>query len=245
MGNKLDIIVISYHEEEFIRRLIEDAKLMTKSTYVIHHWDNTGNKKTVSAAWNELAAIGNAEYLAVLNADIALSPEWDEKLISCLNSDPSIGFAAADPLPFALEIPSREQMVSIAKERAGVIGYSGTTVQFFAVIMKRSTWNTLHGMDERMRFYMQDIDFVVRLSERFKKKGVRVLNCPVWHKGSSATVEAKKRGELNPDFECKLGSDVFTEVRHGRMKEWQCLTHEEKTAIRQDIRYNNLKPTVA
>lgn len=242
MNCTLDMIVVSYHEEAYIERLIEDAKLLTRSDYVIHHWNNTGNKKTVSAAWNELAAIGRGEYLAVLNADIALSPGWDERLISCLNSDSSIGFAAADAAPFSIEMPSREQMVSIAAERAEVVDLRRTEVQFHVPMMKRATWNELGGVDERMRFYMQDIDFVVRLSERLKKSAVRVLKCPIWHKGSSATVEARKRGELNPDFECKLGSDVFTEVRHGRMKEWHQLTHDEKMEIRQDPRYNNLKP---
>lgn len=236
------MIVVSYHEEMFIQRLIEDSKLMTRSDYVIHHWDNIGNTKTVSAAWNELAAMGRAEYLAVLNADIALSPGWDERLISCLNADDSIGYAAADAAPFALEIPSREQMVSISAERSSAVEPKRTEVQFHVPMMKRSTWNELGGVDERMRFYMQDIDFVVRMSERLKKNAVRVLRCPIWHKGSSATVEAKKRGELNPDLECKLGSDIFTEVRHGRMKEWQQLTHDEKMAIRADPRYNNLRP---
>lgn len=234
---ELDVIVVGYRSEAYLPRLISDLKELTAYEHQLHYFDNTGNPKTLSAAWNELAAKGDARFLAILNPDIALCPQWDERLIECLYTDSSVGLATADPTPFSLTPPSREVMERLGIERRTRKDVGTNPVQFFLAFMERWAWEELKGVDERMRFYMQDIDLIVRMSERLGRKAVRVFSCPVWHYGSASTHEARDRKEIDSQRECDFGSWVFNEVRHGKMKEWDRLNEEELAEIRKDERY--------
>lgn len=236
----IDIVIVGYRSEEYLPRLFEDIKSTTRAPHSVHFSDNTGNPKTLSTVWNDLAARGSSPYIAVLNPDIALSPDWDIRMVRCLEKDRGTGIATADPVPSSLDIPSRETMVAISKERESVFSTSRDPVQFFAVMMSRQVWVSLKGVDERMRFYMQDIDFIVRTWERLRKTTVRVHGCPIWHKGSASTKEATKRLEINTDLECAHGSRVFHEVRHGMLKEWDFLSENERLQVRQDPKYNTM-----
>lgn len=237
---EVDIVVVGYRSEAYLPRLFSDVKDLSAREHKIHYFDNTGNPRTLSALWNELAAAGQAKYLAILNPDIALSPAWDERLIACLKNNPDIGLVTADPTPFALEPPAREVMVRLSKERAGRTDTSGNPVQFFVAFMERWTWSALRGVDERMRFYMQDIDLIVRMWERLQRRTVRVFSCPVWHYGSASTRDANDRKEIDSQRECDFGSAVFNEVRHGRLKEWQTLTESERAEIRRHTDFSKI-----
>lgn len=237
---KVDIISVGYRSEQFLPRLTCDLKTCTNNKHEFYYSDNTGNPKTLPKLWNELAALGHSEYLAILNPDIALSPEWDERLIQCLQSNPDVGLATADPAPFALACPSPEEMAALSSSRKNRADLGSDPVQFFVAFMKRVDWERLGGVDERMRFYMQDIDFIVRLREQSKKRTVRVFSCPVWHYGSASTKEAGKRNEIDAQRECDFGSWVFTEVRQGRMKEWHLLSDLERRTVREDERFSKI-----
>jgi hypothetical protein len=232
----IDIIVVGYRSESFLQRLLDDIRTLTENKHTVYYADNTGNAYTLPARWNMLAALGKSEFLAILNPDIALCPQWDHRLLSGLMSDHSIGIVTADPVMVSCPAPSKEQMAEIANTRTAM-GLTGDSICFFCSVMRRNLWSQLKGVDERMRFYMQDIDFIVRANERCGKGTKRVLSCPVWHSGSASTKEAKARGELDPDLECKFGSAVFDGVRHKRMKEWHLLTDEERNAVRRDPLY--------
>lgn len=235
---ELDVIVVGYRSEPFLPRLFSDLENMTRLKYELHYFDNTGNPKTLSRAWNELASRGKARYLVILNPDTALSPGWDERMVSVLTAHSNVGIATADPSPFALSAPSVEVMSALSKERQDRTDLGTNPVQFFVAFMERATWERLQGVDERMRFYMQDIDFIVRAKERLNKICVRVFACPIWHAGSASTKEASSQKEIDPQKECDFGSYIFSAVRHNGMKEWDRLTPEERDSIRLDLQYS-------
>lgn len=236
----IDIVVIGYRSESFIPRLFSDLEGTTKNPHKLYYFDNTGNPKTLSAAWNEMAGKGQGEYLAIMNPDVALSPSWDDRLLRCLSSDPSTGIATADPSPFSLTAPSKEVMSEISKQRASRTDVGLDPVQFFLAFMKRQHWEALRGVDERMRFYMQDIDFIVRMNERLKKRTVRVFSCPIWHHGSASTRRAGQLGEIDAQVECDFGSRVFDQVHRGILKEWQLLSESERRQIRTSPLYSKI-----
>lgn len=238
--SQIDVVCVGYRSENFLPRLKDDLNDFTIRPHHFHYFDNTGNPRTLPSLWNELAARGSARYLAIVNPDIALSPEWDERLIRRLESDPSIGLVTPDPTPFSLRCPSRSDMIALSRDRIDRADVGTDPVQFFAALMERKHWESLGGVDERMRFYMQDIDFIVRLHEVLRKRAVRVFGCPVWHFGSASTKAASERREMDPGVECDFGSKVFTDVRHGRLKQWHLLSEEEKKDVRTDGRYSRI-----
>lgn len=240
MSGLFDVIIVGYRSELFIPRLLEDIQTMSVNRPVVHYLDNIGNTRTLSRAWNELAGKGKADWIAVLNPDVAISPEWDERLMFPIRNDNSIGMTNSDLYRLGGEIPSREEMVVAASNRKFDVGISEKTVEFFSVMISRKDWDALGGVDERMRFYCQDIDFIVRIRERLKKRAVRVSSCPIWHRGGASVVEAKGRREVNTDTEWEFGCNIFTEVRWGRMKEWQNLSDDERDSIRRNPEFTTM-----
>lgn len=234
---EVDIVVVGYRSEEFLERLWDDIGTLSAYSNTIFYTDNTGNPNSLAAAWNALAAMGQSRFLAVLNPDIALCPEWDRKMVSALLSNPEIGIVTANPVFVSHPAPSREKMAEIAGQFESGPLLTSESIQFFCVLMERETWASLRGVDERMRFYMQDIDFIVRAKERLSKTAMRVLTCPVWHHGSASTKEASKHNEIDPQKECDFGSLIFSQVRRGELKSWEMLSEDERSAIRQDSRF--------
>lgn len=234
----VDILLVGYRSEAFLPRLREDIKAMT-GPHTLHYWDNNGNTKTLSQAWNDLAELGSRQFIAVMNPDIALCPGWDARLIEALESDPTIGIATPDPFgssPTADPMPSREQMVQLAAEYRPIKRITTKEVQFYLPVMRRTTFEMVCGFDERMRFYMQDSDIIKRLEEK-GLRSVRVHSCPVWHQGSASTAVALERKELDQSVEYNHSFSVWREVREGRWKPWHELTDTERRTIRTDPRF--------
>ncbi len=237
---KVDIVLVGYRSEKFLPRLLEDIRDMTLLPHEVHYLDNSRNEKTLSQAWNDLAAQGTAHYIAIMNPDIALSPGWDNRLAVALETGRRVGIATPDPFgssPTAEAMPSREEMARKAHERAAVLEHTTKEVQFFLAMMRRTSFSVLRGFDERMRFYMQDSDAIKRMEERLDLRTVRVHACPVWHQGSASTAAAIEHKELDQKVEYDHSFAVWREVREGRWKPWDRLADHERRAVREDPRF--------
>lgn len=243
MKQKLDIVLVGFRSEKLLPRLLQDVKTFTSLPHKVHYFDNTGNPRTLSALWNDLAAAGSGEYIAIMNPDIALSPSWDDRLVRALKANREIGIVTPDPIgssPTDAPMPSAETMKDIAKERAKNKEVTTEQVQFYLPIIPRKTWETLKGLDERMRFYMSDSDLIYRMKERLGLLAGRVHSCPVWHRGSGSTRDAIKRGELDQKLEHDMASAVWNEVRSGRMLEWDRMTDAARKEIRNHPKYGRM-----
>jgi len=243
VAQSIDIVLVGFRSEEFLPRLLEDIEAFTALPHIVHYFDNTGNPRTLSALWNDLAAAGTADYLAIMNPDIALSPSWDRRLVRALRFDPTLGIATPDPIgssPTAAPMPSVATMRELAKELAGNQEVSTGDVQFYLPVLARRTWEALRGVDERMRFYMSDSDLLHRAKARLGLRAGRVHSCPVWHRGSASTGEAIRRKEINQSLEYDTSFAVWREVREGRMKDWDLLTDAERSAVRSDPKYGRM-----
>jgi hypothetical protein len=235
MADAIDIVFVGFRSEEYLPRLRQDIESMTSLPHVVHYFDNTGNPKTLSAAWNDLVCLGSAEYVAILNPDIALSPSWDRRLVKALKTSPGCGIATPDPCgssPTAAPMPSAETMKELSCEVAKDVRISTEQIQFYCAVMRRSTWETLKGVDERMRFYMQDSDFLRRAKARLNLEAVRVHSCPVWHRGSASTGLAIQKKEVDQSLEYDTSFSVWREVLEGRWKDWDLLTAGERLEVR-------------
>jgi hypothetical protein len=243
MKKSIDIVLVGFMSEEFLPRLRKDIETMTAFPRFVHYFDNIGNPKTLSALWNDLAAAGSAEYIAIMNPDIALSPGWDKRLIKALSDDKTLGIATPDPCgssPTAAPMPSVQTMKEIAKEYASDKRVTTEDVQFYLAVIRRTVWESLKGVDERMRFYMQDSDFLRRAKERLGLSAGRVHSCPVWHQGSASTGEAIRKGQLNQKLEYDTSLEVHRDLSAGRLKDWDLMTALERSEVRQHPKYGRM-----
>ena len=256
MDERLDIVIVGFRPGPETHRLLEDIPLTTRSPYVLHYFDNTGNPKTLSQAWNDLSFEGLAPFIAVLNSDVIPSPGWDERMIQALDSE-EIGSVMPNAIPvqgqyMGLDFkfsspPSREEMASAADHAAGVAkgevilqDYGGENGPYFAVMLRRDDFMNLKGFDERLRFYAQDHDFQERLRLR-GMKNVKLVNCPFYHGDSVATKKAIEEGDIDIMEEYRAIGRVFGPIRNGSVPRWDALSPEERAQVRQDPAYRMSK----
>ena len=248
----LDVVLVGFRPGEETDRALSDVRELSELGISLHYFDNTGNPKNLSMAWNDLAMEGRARYIAFLNSDLILSPGWDAKLVMVLDQRPDVGAAipfavASGPVTYhgnAFTIgspPSREDMASLALhaqeiEEPEIYDYGTEGAPFFAVMVRRSDFESLRGFDERFRFYAQDHEFQERLRSRGQKT-VRVSDCPAWHGGSIATKRASEFNDMSPHDEYVFFGEVLSRVRRGDVPRWHDLDDPARVAVRADRRY--------
>lgn len=255
----LDIVVVAYRSEADLPDLLEGVKTITALRHELYLFDNIGNPKTLTIAWNDLARQGSSDYIAFLNTDIRLSPSWDLRAVEGLcrhDTGAVIGnpvghdwsnVAFADgkvhPDPPLAPAPNVEAMSSIVKKwrgRLDDVTYRGCNAPFFAAVIRRDMWEALLGFDERFRFYGQDHDFQRRMSGRFGKHTVRIASCAIWHRGAGSTRQALLNGDVNFAAEMAHCGKLFAQRASGEAKPWDHLSDEERAAVRLDPVYSKM-----
>lgn len=261
MVNKLDIVMVAYRSEGDLPDLLPALRSMTRSEHTLHFHDNIGNTKTLTIAWNDLARQGSAEYIAFLNTDIRVSPEWDTRLIEGFDRHPDAGVLLPRPIghdwpklanpsqsayadPKTAPAPTQEAMTAIAelyREADADYSFGGAcNAAFYAVLVRRSTFESLHGFDERFRFYGQDHDFQRRLLARFGKYTVVVTRSPVWHRCGGSVHQAALRGEVDFNAEMRHCGAMAHAVQSGSAKAWDELSDADRLRVRVDPQYNRM-----
>jgi hypothetical protein len=258
----IDIVVITYRSDEHLKRLEQDLAACTTGRYRLFVHDNFGVQRNFSALQNELAAQGSGEYLLFLNPDVALTPGWDARLIGFLETHPR--GAAAVPLPVGDERflkfwephvppqwksvrwpPSEEQMTELARAVEGNRGYYVFDhIDFFcahfAFLIRRRTFDSMHGFDERLRFFGGDREITWRLRSALGLEVLGPQHCALFHAGGASTEAAKASAELDPKREWQHRNRVLSALSSGKFKPWHQLDAAERAAVRADPRYASI-----
>lgn len=261
MPPTLDIVMVAYRSEADLPHVYHGLQNMSALPHTLHFYDNLGNKKTLTIAWNDLAREGSADYIVFLNTDIRLSPEWDARLVAALERYPDAGAVMPKPVghdwpkvidpsrqPFAdssrAPAPTHEVMTQIAelyKDRRDDYSFGGScNAAFYAVMVRRSTWMALKGFDERYRFYGQDHDFQRRLFTRFKHNTVIIANAPAWHRCGGSVQKAAERGEVDFGGEMRHCGAMNDELKADPRLEWDLLSDADRASVRSNRRYNRM-----
>lgn len=246
-----DVVVVGHRPGAETRRLLEDLDVSTTPPFKVHYFDNTGNPKNLSQAWNDLASAGDCDFIAFLNSDVVVPPCWNEDLVDQLQRRPYVGAVLPAPIGQNVSIagkryegmighpPSRDEMASVRRWAHAefcdqIVGFSKKErAAFFAVMVKRTTFAAFKGFDERLRFYGQDHDFQDRL-RLLGLSTVRVLSCPVLHWGSTATKEAAQRGDIDLQAEYIYFGPILKAIRTGHLKRWDELSDAERLKTKSD-----------
>lgn len=255
---ELDVVVVGYRSGEDWEALARDLPVMCALPFELHYFDNSENGKTLTVAWNDLARQGDAPYIAFLNTDIRISPEWDLRLSDALAKIPALGCALGNPVghgwPTMLEPPGEsfpdpayapapppEAMTTIAaklKDNESFEHFPHRNAAFFAVMVRRRDWEALQGFDERFRFYGQDHDFQRRIGARLDMRVSRVNRAPIWHRCGGSIKKAA--GSVNFGNELRHMGVLLKGIKEKRHVDWDRLSSEERKMVRKDLIYSRM-----
>jgi len=251
----VDVAVVGYRPGPETARLLAEVNAITRRPHTVNYFDNTGNPKNLSAAWNDLARQGSGTFIAFLNPDIVISPGWDDRMAACLEGHPEVGavlpsgvggngvFRLVNGVTYPGRYsnpPTPDEMGAMAAwsaDKAGHYVFSATDpAPFWAVMMRRADWEALKGFDERLRFYGQDHDMQHRLRRRGLQT-VMLLSCPVFNYGSLPTRRAREAGDFDVNEEYHANGRVYPLLRDGRLPLWENLSDAERAAVRGNPAY--------
>jgi len=247
MISPLEILVVSYRSEAYLPALLRDLSSMSALPHSVRVFNNNENRLTLTAIWNDFWRSSSSEYVCLLNPDIELSPDWDEKLVGCLDSRPEVGITMGNRYLPREGQPFRRRLNPHRRGQAGLKSYSdlGTKLEgFYAVVIRRSVLESLAGFDERFRFYYQDSDLQLRCLEILGKHTTQVDHCQIGHVGRVSTLEAVRRGDLDVDEEWRHAEWIKGQLKCGSLRPWHALTEEERRSVREHPAYGRL-PRVA
>lgn len=239
----LDVVIVKYHSEGYMVRLLSDLRSMSSLNHELKIFDNSENAITLTMAWNNLWRSGTAPFVALLNPDICLSPEWDARLIDCLKRHPKAAIAMGNRYIPDGGNPTQEWMSGLSEKLRHSQSWKDLDTHlegFYAVVIKRQALEALHGLDERFRFYFQDSDFQLRCLKTLGLQTVQVNHCPIWHIGMASTREAMRRGELDRDEELRHVDRVRAALASGALRLWHTLSDTERAGVRLDPAYNKI-----
>lgn len=242
MASEVDVFIVTYRSEAYLPALLGELKATSRLSHRLRIEDNTSNRLTLTALWNDLWRGSSCEFAVFLNPDIRLSASWDERLLDCMARRPEVAVAMPNRYLRMDGPPTLEKMNQLADSMGPRPSHKdlGTHLEgFYAFMVRRSALDRLKGFDERFRFYFSDSDFQLR-ALKIGMKTVQVNHCPVVHVGMVSTREAMRRGELDRDAELLHVRRTRQEMEAGRLRPWHELTDKERGSIRLDPHYNRL-----
>jgi len=185
-----------------------------------------GRNLGFAAAVNRGIEAADAEWVAILNNDVTLEPDWLAKLLDAAAQE-DVWFAAGKILQAA-----NHQVVDGTFDeisRGGCASRCGSgkpdgpawnqargirVAPMTAAIFRRQLFRDLGGLDETFGSYMEDVDFGLRCALA-ARPGLFVPSAVAYHRGSATL------GEWNKDTVWRIArNQVLLSAKHFRGQPW-------------------------
>ncbi len=189
------IVVDNASSDASVEKIVTDGR-----TVVIKNPVNLGFSK----GNNMGIRIARGKYVALLSSDTKVTRGWLETLISCFNQDHDVGISSPKLLRPNGTIDSAGHIylfrAGIATDRGQGerdVGQYDSAAEmpsccFAGVVVKKEVFDKIGLLDERLRFYYEDVDFCLRA----RIAGWRIIYCPsciVYHHRGGSTPSPRKK----------------------------------------------------
>lgn len=217
----IDICIATYNTaKNALDRLAQEIQMHTPQAYAIHIFSNDENAFSLVAIKNDLARQGSRTYIAFLNPDVHLESDWAGKMIEELEATPNASCI----------VPRGIVVASLASEK-------DDPLSFFAVLMRRSTFEALQGFDERFRFNGADADFRKRIGVIERGDVIQSKSVAVTHNKGLELYRAIAKGAFSLEAEKNHRDVIRNRISDGTIKMWHELSQEERDSIRKNPAY--------
>ncbi|HEY4364309.1 MAG TPA: glycosyltransferase family 2 protein [Bryobacteraceae bacterium] len=212
---RIAAVIPSWNRRDLLRTLLENLKAQTKTfdeVIVVDNGSTDGSAEVAesmgarvvrlpenlgfAAAVNRGIAPATSEWVAILNNDVTLEPEWLTRMLGAVGDS---AFAAGKILSAAdskvidgtFDLMARSGCAlrcgagkrdSPTWNRAGTISMAPMT----AALFRRSLFEEIGGLDEQFGSYLEDVDFGVRCALA-GRGGVYVPEAVAHHRGSATS----------------------------------------------------------
>lgn len=211
-GNAITAVIPVHNRADLLARLLETARAQTipfaeiividnassdeapriareAGCRVIPMGANTGFARAVNTGWRE----SSTPWIAILNSDVELEPQWAERLLAnagaaSFASGAILSAADRTAIDGTYDLVSRGACAwraghgetAIPSDSARAIAIAPAT----ACLFRRDSIEKLHGFDELFGSYLEDVDLGLRCI-REGLTGVFVPEAIAWHHGSA------------------------------------------------------------
>jgi N-acetylglucosaminyl-diphospho-decaprenol L-rhamnosyltransferase len=156
---------------------------------------DTGGARGFSSACNAGVRAGSGEVIVLLNNDVECPPEFLERLVAPLE-DAEVGSAAAvlvapGGLIDSVGLTADRTLAGFPRHQGRPVEGAGCATPLLtgpsggAAAYRRSAWEEVDGLDEGVRFYLEDLDLALRLWNARWKPVAAVDAIAVHHGGAS------------------------------------------------------------
>jgi GT2 family glycosyltransferase len=147
-------------------------------------------------AANQGFANSSSEFVAIINSDANVEPDYFEKVLRCFD-DPKVGFAAGlsmDPASGLVDAAGAKidrglswlpYMQGVPAESVSAVDSELAAPPFDAIVFRRAAIESVGGYDEDFFAYSEDVDITLRLRAAGWKIDV-ATDAKVWHIGSAS-----------------------------------------------------------
>lgn len=182
------IYIINDESDQYTSNFLYDFAKTNTQTILYSNPKNRGFLISI----NQGIALGNSPYLILLNSDVIVTPNWLNRLLACIESDPKI--AAVNPITnhaSNINIPiapgANFYSMDWFIEANSLCSYPDVVTGVgFCWLLRRSALEAVGVFDEIYdRGYCEDSDLCMRLTQ----KGYRTViadNVYVYHKGGAS-----------------------------------------------------------
>jgi GT2 family glycosyltransferase len=195
MPPSIDVVIVAYNRYELTDSCLRHlaAQTVAHRVIVVDNGSTDDSRERIAAEWpaatlepfeqnrgfaqacNRGVALGSGEIVVLLNNDVDCRPDFIEKLIAPMASDPRVGSVAAlmlqpgerliDSAGLAADVTlgAFPRLQGLEAEHArdvrpALAGPAGTAAAY-----RRAAWEQVGGLDEAIFAYMEDFDLGLRL----------------------------------------------------------------------------------
>ena len=217
---RVSIVIPSYRTRKYLKPLFESLKENTALKYnpvLVTNGDDLWGDPSItevftrgplgfSSACNLGAkwSFQLSDYICLLNADVTVDKGWLKPLVDYMDTHTDVGVVGNLHKTFKNRIDSlgsefnwRSKQFSHISEGALTHPIERDMVTFACVLIRRSVWEDLKGIDEGYRVgYWEDSDFCMRV----RAKGLKVVCLPtscIHHRKGGSGAGNRKQKDLN------------------------------------------------
>jgi N-acetylglucosaminyl-diphospho-decaprenol L-rhamnosyltransferase len=161
------------------------------------HLVETGGNLGFSVACNRGAQAGAGEVIVLLNNDVECPPDFLERLVAPFEGDPRLGSVAAvlvqpdNGLVDSVGLTADRALAGFPRHHGRPIGEAAAASPVLtgpsggAAAYRRVAWEEVGGLDEGVRFYLEDLDLALRLRSA-GWKAAAALEAVAVHRGGAS-----------------------------------------------------------